>query len=164
MSTTGGLVEAAAAVHAAQQDDAAAKRRAAWGEYATLLTRNANPEPGDAERLPALMAELGVTPQRLREDLELLTNAHEFYGRHLALPAAMDKVRELREAEKEMEKRHERESRDMWAERAKARSVETMCTDARYALKQAAQRRSELFTGGDDNEPPMPLGAQPAKE
>lgn len=143
----------------AQEENTATSE--AWSTYLVILARYSEPQPEDAAELANLMHELGITPEQIKADLELIERTRELAAKHADLAAASQRAREAREAIVALEQKHRVEMEAAAKLKRQADNHHRDCHGAGYQLGLLARSRPQLFDM--TAEPPTLRATQEAK-
>ena len=95
---------------ASDRADEQARTDKAMAMYVEILKRRSSPQPGDGESLAAIMKDYGITPDDLRQHIDVIERADRMMARHADLSAARAAETAARQAKWAAEKRHEQET------------------------------------------------------
>jgi hypothetical protein len=152
-----GLAQSQSDASARERQETQSRRKEAEATYVQMLAKLGHHSSGETDQFLALMAELGISAEQLKRDIEIIAKAHELHelhGRHDKLTeeahAARNKARDAERAFPIEQDRLDRESAIAWQRAGDAGR-------ARHGLAALRDERPILFAGNCPAVPPPPV-------
>jgi hypothetical protein len=132
------------AINSQRDRDRAAATADAWSFYSRALTA-VDPSKATTADLAAVCEELGISPDQMRRDLEIIAGAREWQDAYDRREECDRRRIEARQARVAVQERHEAELKKARQEERRWESGCTAAQDAQFRLTEWSRERPELF-------------------